>query len=384
MIFNITGGTAATNFKVVGGATKPTSPKENTIWINTEVEIPTWFFAVKNYYTATEDFYTKATIKTDYYINSTGEEASSTNFDIATIQLPKNARTITIEASTTSTTTVYHAFYDASGVLISTVLRGTGLKEYLVPANAVTARVSIRTNDIAEVNIYYYNEAPEGTVWICTGYSSPFEFNALKKNELQVYPRTVKQYVGNSWVDKNVLIYQNGNWSEWAEYLYNTGDKCVDITGDWIAAGWKYKDTTSGNGGTKVPDITWNNDHFVYDGTGNHATFTRGGCLLTTNDINLFGIKTISFHVLSSTVGSNNLTTLYIGVFKRDAASFDGTSARIATIQLDTQTEEAWYNIDVSSIDTTYAIGIAASSQAQDVVEVKIDKILYYLDEVYE
>ena len=70
MIFNITGGAAANlNFKVVGGTIKPTSPKENTIWVNTDTEISNWFFAAKNHYTVTEDFYSKATIKTKYYIN---------------------------------------------------------------------------------------------------------------------------------------------------------------------------------------------------------------------------------------------------------------------------------------------------------------------------
>ena len=385
MIFNITGGAAANlNFKVVGGTTKPTSPKENTIWINTDTEISNWFFAAKNHYTVTEDFYSKATIKTKYYINSTGEEASSDNFNIATIQLPKNARFITLKASSTSTTTVYHGFYDASGALISVISRGTGTKEYLVPANAVTARISIRKNDTAEINIYYYAEAPEGLVWICTGYASPFEFNALKKNELQVYPRTVKQYVGNNWVDKNVLIYQNGKWSEWAEYLYNTGDKCVDITGDWVAAGWKLIDTTGNNGGVLTPTITWNNDHFIYDGTGNHASYTRSGCLLTANDINLFGIKTIRFHVLSSTVTNptGNHTNLFIGVFDRNAVSIN--AGKIAVVQLATESQEMWYDIDVSSVDVAYAVGIAASSQTKNPIEIKIDKILYYLDEVVE
>lgn len=33
------------NFKVVGGTTEPASPKENTIWVNTDVEITSWVFS---------------------------------------------------------------------------------------------------------------------------------------------------------------------------------------------------------------------------------------------------------------------------------------------------------------------------------------------------
>ena len=40
------GGTSL-NFKVVGGTTEPSNPKENTIWVNTDTEITGWYFASK-------------------------------------------------------------------------------------------------------------------------------------------------------------------------------------------------------------------------------------------------------------------------------------------------------------------------------------------------
>lgn len=45
MIFNLSGGGAALNFRVVGGVTQPSGPKENTIWVNTDQKITSWFFA---------------------------------------------------------------------------------------------------------------------------------------------------------------------------------------------------------------------------------------------------------------------------------------------------------------------------------------------------
>lgn len=45
MIFNMSGGGAALNFKVVGGTLAPENPSENTIWINTDAEITGWAFS---------------------------------------------------------------------------------------------------------------------------------------------------------------------------------------------------------------------------------------------------------------------------------------------------------------------------------------------------
>ena len=43
MIYVMSGG-GGLNFKVVGGTTQPASPKENTIWVNTDTEITGWTF----------------------------------------------------------------------------------------------------------------------------------------------------------------------------------------------------------------------------------------------------------------------------------------------------------------------------------------------------
>lgn len=44
MIVNASGGGDNLNFKVVGGTTRPSNPKENTIWVNTATEITGWIF----------------------------------------------------------------------------------------------------------------------------------------------------------------------------------------------------------------------------------------------------------------------------------------------------------------------------------------------------
>ena len=54
MIFNVSGGGGnPLNFKIVGGTAQPSSPRENTIWVNTEDEITSWIFSVEEHSTPT-------------------------------------------------------------------------------------------------------------------------------------------------------------------------------------------------------------------------------------------------------------------------------------------------------------------------------------------
>lgn len=52
----------------------------------------------------------------------------------------------------------------------------------------------------------------EGVVWFQTSTSSSLTFNALKKNNVTVYPTGCKQYVSGAWKDKTLKAYQNGAW----------------------------------------------------------------------------------------------------------------------------------------------------------------------------
>lgn len=79
-------------------------------------------------------------------------------------------------------------------------------------------------------------ENPDGgTVWISTDTSSPVEFNALKKNCIQVYLQTAKQYVSGAWEDvSNAKIYQNSEWVDlWDGILFENGNQYGAITGGW-------------------------------------------------------------------------------------------------------------------------------------------------------
>lgn len=83
--------------------------------------------------------------------------------------------------------------------------------------------------------------AEAGMVWISVGTSSSVEFNALKKNGIQVYPGYAKQFNGGTWANKDAKIYQGGAWVELASlpteyqevaYIQTTGSQYIttDIT----------------------------------------------------------------------------------------------------------------------------------------------------------
>ena len=129
-------------------------------------------------------------------------------------------------------------------------------------------------------------EPAEGMVWISTGLSSTVEFNALKKNGIQVYPISAKQYISGAWVDKTAKIYQGGAWKELITYLYNKGNECTDLTGGWVSVASL---GFAGSGiGTKAPTITQNTGYTIVKQTEDKSGYYR-----TTNRINLDSAKNI-------------------------------------------------------------------------------------------
>ena len=74
----------------------------------------------------------------------------------------------------------------------------------------------------------------EGMVWIYTGASSPVSFNALKKNDITVYPLSAYQNINGAWLKKESESYQNGKWVDWFTWFYNRGNEFSDVTGGWV------------------------------------------------------------------------------------------------------------------------------------------------------
>lgn len=140
--------------------------------------------------------------------------------------------------------------------------------------------------------------AEAGMVWITTGTSSTVEFNALKKNGIQVYPLSVKQYVGGAFVDKTAKSYQEGNWVDWFTYLLNGANTFDSITG-----GWEVRKHTDGY---TIGSATFSNAGATLDTANGQAV-----SIMTKNKIRLSGIKKIVITVSNAQITLPDMFCLY-------------------------------------------------------------------------
>lgn len=67
----------------------------------------------------------------------------------------------------------------------------------------------------------YYHK--EGTLWIATGAASSAAFNALKRNDLRIYPVSAKQYVAGAWKEQEAKICQRSRWKDWEFFVLRKG-----------------------------------------------------------------------------------------------------------------------------------------------------------------
>lgn len=187
----------------------------------------------------------------------------------------------------------------------------------------------------------------EGMVWILTGKSSVAQFNALKKNALQVYPISAKQYIGGAWVDVEAKSFQNGVWVDWVTIIPMTADiwKPVACLSDTTALNGTFSDgvyTVTTSGTKQSASI----------GTKNKMTISKE-------------TKTITAHVeISKAVGSYGRFYFYIS-----NSNYIRPIPLIAEVAFDTE-----YNgdvkLDVSSVSGDYYLVIALATW-NDVAQIK-------------
>ena len=204
----VLGGGANLNFKVVGGTTEPASLKENTIWVNTDQKITSWHFGAEepNVYELQNE------IRTD---NGQVDPRSHlaphklTEGNIINFVVPY---TITdsmewLAIVDTSDNSQRYCIRNADHTLLTTWEKGAKVSVKISNDETSFDIHKFRTAYIVSYGSYYHEE---GTVWFSTYTTSSLAFNALKKNNVTVYPNLTKQYVNGAWVNKTVKIYQNG------------------------------------------------------------------------------------------------------------------------------------------------------------------------------
>lgn len=236
------GGGTILNFKVVGGTSAPSNPKENTIWINTSTSVTGWVF-------------------------------SST--------------------------------------------QPTGTK---------------------------------GKVWIKTAASSASEFNALKKNVIQVYPVTYYQYSGSAWVSVDGTIWRNGAWEV-------TTLTVVPNSASYGNTVWKtYHTSNSGAPSVSVSSTTLTVALNAYKNEGISAAYIPV-------DVTGYSKMTIagSYTIPNNAYGAN--LSISVGMF----ASFSGsitTGYYDSGAKDDSTTTISEKSYDISGLTGTYYFVVRAKNNA--------------------
>lgn len=177
--------------------------------------------------------------------------------------------------------------------------------------------------------------APEsptnGMVWFSTGEASTAAFNALKKNNITVYPVSAKQYIGGEWVTKTVKNYKNGEWVDWAAdtVLYNSGVFNEDV------AHFSSKTPTNAT-------ITYDSSYINMKTVANKASEIYEGF----GPINIAGFSRL-IAVLSNTSDKNIYGCLFAA---QSANALKATALAIVNESMDGRTNDVTVTLDLSDL----------------------------------
>lgn len=245
---NFKQGGAGLNFKIVGGTTQPSSPKENTIWINTSTAIGEWQFSA-----------TQPTKRAD----------------------------------------------------------GTALQS--------------------------------GDVWIIVGFLSKVAFNPMKKNSIMLYPVSVKQYIGNKWVSKDVFCYQKDKWNAFDMIILDANGLYTDNTG---AFSMKYQGGNSGSGSVTPSNNTIG--MYVSNSSDSNGTRYTVCCHETAIDVTGYNTLKVSYSGISGY--SNENQCLYVGL-----ASVNNNTSFLVSASTGSRTAGT-LTVDISNIKQKAYIKIMLTS----------------------
>lgn len=216
------------NFKVVGGTTEPTNPKENTIWVYTHVGITSWHFGAEE-----PNVCNITPHQTDMHLMYAPHVLHAG--DILNFTVPNTIGTLFEAITISDETGGFYRLRNIDGTALTSWNAGTKIGVVISNNNhPINGFDGVGTAYLMSYGSYYH---AEGTVWISTGTSSPVAFNALQKNNITVYPISAKLFSGGMWWDAEAKNWQGGKWVDWWDgTLYDNGDEYVNVTGGWTYA----------------------------------------------------------------------------------------------------------------------------------------------------
>lgn len=231
------------------------------------------------------------------------------------------------------------------------------------PENPVENTIWVNT----ETEITSWSISPEqpesptsGMVWINNGASSESAFNALKKNEIKVYPQTAKQYVGGKWADVESSIYQGGKWSESQKgfVIYENGSFGTNSDGTTF----NVADLEKNDGSVSV---TKNSDHMLWSNNG------ALGLFYVEPKVSCAGYKTLNIAIAAANISTVEAYPGKWGLISTLSYSEPGF---VASTGFDSLSGDKTLSLDVSSIGSSkYYIAMQFAARSSN--SAKITKI---------
>lgn len=343
MIFNMSGGGTSLNFKVVGNP-QPASPKENIIWVNTNIPISSYHFGNEEPLVSDGNELTLALQHDGVYGTLDGSIVEDSNYTTKIFHIPTGARKVCIRIDNYSASNASHTFFDKDSVPVSPFPRQAGYAFIDVPDNAAYVVLAVRNSETVSVTGAY---AEEGTVWISTSTSSTAPFNPLKKNNITVYPMSAKQYVNGAWVNKTAKTYQGGKWVDWIVYVVPSN-----------TFSWFTNNTVRGN-------VTKNNDNSV---TVNCTSTNYYVMAFTKETFDLTGFN----KMIVTYTSTSGYTMAAIGV----ATSTTGTEAYneyIAYTKVNRTSTPVTATINISNINRPVYFGATEFNGSITIKEIRLE-----------
>lgn len=195
----------------------------------------------------------------------------------------------------------------------------------------------------------FASRAPEapipGTVHVSTAADSAAAFNALKHNELRVYPTGCSQFVDGAWTPRDAMFFQGGIWKNWSITIFSGGQVSA-AAGELTQTGVPY------GGSAGVCTLTRTEDAVKIGTFGG-----RGALVYFTGQMDLTHFKTLCF--TGSVVDKSSASSVEkcgIGVWKEIPTANAGTEA--AAI-LEGFRPQGTHNLDISGCSGLHYVGIA-------------------------
>lgn len=392
MILNMVGGGGGPgfNFRVLGGTAAPSSPKENDIWVNTDTDIRGWHLGGNDPIDGSNllDFTTwaneigvlngtKSVSGNSYTLTANASGDCYTDFtSLSKANIPCTpGKTYIMQWDHSGAYGDVYVFPGANLAGLVMTSAASGYLEYTAGADVTffTFRLGVRDANASatysNIRITEKNRAFfPGSVWITTGNSSPVAFNALKKNGIQVYPISAKQYVGGAWVNKSASIYKDGSWTVFSVvelYLYNTGDACTADSGGW---------SLTSNSGQQAMALSKGSSYMTVSSSwsGNytsHSTCGTGGKVNVTSFSKLNITYDFSASVTTMSGAGDAYANLTFGL------GTSNTSVSSASVKGSTGTNKT-VSVDISSLKTSLYVVAQLKTYGKDGnINLKIRKV---------